>query len=200
MVFLEVPDKAVDDVFTEGMWDSFIRDNLNKGVTRPLAETDISVAGTIDWQSIPADHSHLMILAHLRGDNASVDRVAQFTFNNDSGANYFGESITAQHTTLAAASLLSQGAGKVGAMPGASATANHFATFLMLITDYPGSAYKAVTVLGGDSTGTGTTGQNAEMNGVIWRSTSAINRIILKTDVGNLAVGSKATLYGFGGI
>lgn len=48
LIFTAVPDKATGDIFTEQMWDTYIRDNINLSGNPPRASASTNVA-----QSIP---------------------------------------------------------------------------------------------------------------------------------------------------
>lgn len=199
MTFTTVPDKSVGDPYTEQMWDSYVKDNFNKGVVRPIAEILLgSPAASLDFQSIPADFVHLMVVHALRSDQAVVISGLTMRFNNDTTANYDFQTLDGLAATPSASEGLAQTSMTVGGVPGANANANYFGAGAIFITNYGGvtgnKSYIAIaSAKGGGSTSTIQT----RLVGGGWRTTGvAINRITIATAGTNVVAGSRATLYG----
>lgn len=193
-----VPDKTVGDVFTEQMWDAYIRDNFNIGSWTPIVDTILGVsAANIDWQSIPATFAHLAFELYDRGDAASANQALFLRFNNDSGANYDYEVQTTAATTVTGSEGLAQTSARIGQGPANTAPANVFSGLTAWIEHYSGSTnQKCGHAHGSDKSGTGTGNIIIEMDAFFWRSAAAINRITIFPQSGNFVAGTRATLYG----
>jgi hypothetical protein len=87
----------------------------------------------------------------------------------------------------------------VGTMPAASGPANYAGCSAVDFPHYAGTAFvKTFTAVMSYVTGIAT-GQISTKNGTgVWNSTAAINRLTLQASSGNIAVGSRFTLYGWG--
>lgn len=201
-MFVPVIDKAVDDLFTESMWDTYIKDNLNKGVVRPIAEATLgSSAASIDITSIAADWSHLFLIVYARGDTAAINANVLARFNADTGANYDGQQLYGSGATPNAAESLGATSALAGQMPANSATANRFGSMGILIPHYANSAtHKTLVSMAGLVWGTATGTLRAMLTCGVWRSAAAITQVTLLPSAGNFVTGTRATLYGMGGI
>lgn len=203
MAFTTVVDKTVGDTFTEAMWDTYIKDNMNKGVVRPIAETTLSVAAaSIDFTSIAADWSHLLLVAVLRGTNASAGITANLRFNGDAGANYDRQHLFSNNTTIAASEQVAVAQIDLGGgqIPAATAPADVFGLVLVEIAHYASAKNKVclARVAGKVGSGTGSF-YTFELAG-FWRSNAVITSVALLPSAGNFDIGCRATLYGMGGI
>jgi hypothetical protein len=201
-VFTAVADKAAGSIFTEADWDTFLRDNLNKGVMRPIAEVTLaSPAALIDFTSIAADWSHLQLIAYLRGDTAAAETTVLARLNNDSGANYDYQSGTFSAAVAAAAETLAATSMRVGQCPANTAGANLFSLTVIDLVHYAGATnHKVAASRCAHKRGTASGDLTKYEFGGHWRSTAAINRVTLLPGAGNFQTGSRITLYGMGGI
>jgi len=203
MPFTTVPDKATGDVFTEQMWDAYIRDNLNSGSVRPISDTILgSTATQIDLTSIPASWNALWLLIYARGDAAATVSTLSARFNGDTGANYDTEQILGQGGgTTSASESIGASSASIGNIPAGTAPANTFGAMAHIIPFYTNTALQK-TIIGksaekhGTAAGTITTRTHCAE----WRSTAAINRITILISAGNMVAGTRATLYGVGGL
>lgn len=148
-------------------------------------------AASFDVQNIPQGYKHLLIeLSHL-GTGAGQQNLLM-RFNNDSGANYSGQVITATSGTIAGAGAESTTSMHVGYVY----TDTKAGKTVLQVPDYTGSLQKGVigensVRLSGGFYWVGSAGN--------WASASAINRIALFPASGNFAAGSRLTIYGLGG-
>lgn len=199
MTFATVPDKTVGDPFTEQMWDSYIKDNMNKGVVRPIADSLLvgSVA-SFDFQSILADFAHLRLVLSGRGDNATANIGVQIRMNNDSGANYDYQVFRAAGTTLTGTEFFAQTSIQVANIPGSTATANFFGVCTIEIPGYTGATgFKPIVATNYQQQGSSAGQTITQVLGGSWRSAGvAINRLTVFPAAGNFIAGSRATLYG----
>ncbi|HSV08528.1 MAG TPA: hypothetical protein VLI07_18575 [Candidatus Binatus sp.] len=155
-----------------------------------------SAAATIDFTSIAATYAHLRLEWMLRGDTAAASTALYVRFNNDSGANYCTEVLTASVTTAGAQELASQNQIQIGSIAAATAPANWATAGDMDIPLYAGGWMKHVLVRGGYAVGITTTSLQPRWGAAVWASTAAINRITVLAAAGNLVAGSRVTLYG----
>lgn len=199
MAFTTVVDKSAGDQFTLTMWSTYIRDNLNKGVIRPIAYSLLgSPAASISFSSISAtDFVHLWLIVHGRTTEASVVSGALLRFNGDTSAIYDYQGTQGSASTVVAAEVLAQTFISAGNLPGASATANVFGMSEIWIPNYAQTAFhKNAHVNNAHKGGTSTGTLRIYRNGGAWRSTAAINAVSLTASGGSLAAGTRAILLG----
>ncbi|MGH2962310.1 MAG: hypothetical protein ACRDL3_08975 [Solirubrobacterales bacterium] len=170
---------------------------------RPIAETTLaSDAASIDFISIAADWSHLMLATMGRSSQAaSTLESVNARFNNDGAANYDQQDIRGTGASATATEGLAGTSIAIGQVPAASAPANVFGPTLALIPSYAhATPQKAMVALGGLKWGTTTGTLRFRAAAGFWRSAAAINQITLLLSAGNFAAGTRVTLYGMGGI
>lgn len=204
MTYSTVPDKATGDVFTEAMWDTYLRDNLNKGVVRPIGETIVGAApvASISFTGIAADWSHLRLEMALRGDTVAANLASYIRFNGDSGNNYDAQALYGNGAVAAAVERFAQAQiSDEGQIPGASASASRFSHHVIDILNYADSnKMKAIVATIGRVRGTGAGDYTHLTLAGLWRSTAPITQITILPASGNFVQFSHATLYGKGGI
>ena len=205
MTYVVVPDKAVGDIFTETMWDVSIKDNMNKGVLRPIGDNLLSSgAASVSFSSIAADWAHLLAILFIRMEGLVTFASANIRFNNDSGANYdWVDMANTAATTMNSIESFAQTVISMGNnnLPGASAGANLYGSVYMLIPNYANSSnHKLVTGLVGGKSGTSTGNLRATEFSGFWRSTAAINRVDFFSGSGNFTAGSRFALFAVAGI
>jgi hypothetical protein len=202
MAYSVVPDKASGDIFTETNWDSHILTNLNYAVPRPLGEYVVPVGTTVpDFQftSIPANHTHLMIVFSGRSDAAAPVFETRIQFNGDTGTNYDYQQTVAWNITVT----ILEDQGSVGAMigvhPGASAVASGWGQTVAIIAYYTGTPHKQITSFSHAHAANATSGTDTRLVCGSWRSASIINAInIFPFSGGSWIAGTRALLYGLG--
>lgn len=154
-----------------------------------------------DFTSIPAHWTHLRLVVYVRGTQSAVISDLLLRFNGDTAGNYDSQRFNANGAAMNPGESLAAAFIQLGAVPAATATANSFGEWVIDIAHYAGASnHKVVTAQGSAKYGT-TTGtlQRAGAAG-FWRSTAAANRLTLLLSGGNLAAGSRATLFGMGRI
>lgn len=200
MTYTVVPDKATASVFTEVNWDTHIRDNLNRGVPRPIIDTVLTAEATsITFNAIPADYAHLLILAYVRDTAATIWTGCDMRLNGDSGANYDFQMMQGFGSTPSNGETLAFTAAALGLVPAGNAVANSFGAVCAWIGHYAGTTNNKSYVATSSAKY-----QNAS-NGLVWRSfcghwrsNAAVTSITLIPSTDSFAVGTKATLYGMG--
>lgn len=164
-----------------------------------LDHIELAADATIDFQDIPAGYRHLKIIASVRADNAATESEGRLRINNDSGANYdgnWGHTLGVAEEDQAPAAIVYADLGQLVAD---SAPAQNFTALEITLPDYADTGkYKALMVSLAGARGTAAGDQRSGYAGAIWKSTAAINRLMLWHGVGGgaLKAGSVATLYG----
>jgi hypothetical protein len=200
-VFVTVPDKALNDLFTEAMWDTYIKDDLNTGVVRPIAEATLTgTAASIDITSIAASWSHLFVVLFARSDTAAGNSAPTLRFNGDAGANYDHQSVRGNANAASAAETFAATSARLGTIPANTAGANLFGGIGILIPHYAGANNKTFWSVCAHKQGTATGNLIMDVYSGFWRSNAAITQVTLFPGAGNFATGTRATLYGMGGI
>lgn len=201
MGFTIVPDKANGDVFTEAMWDTYIKDNLNTGVPVLLGESTLgATTASVTFSSIPSSWAHLLVVGYCRTDNAVVAQDCAVRFNSDTGANYDRQ----YHSGAAAATGAGETFGATSAAgwncPGASAGANLFGAFDLWVPYYANSANnKTFCSEWNYKHGTSSGNLGVGVSAGFWRSNSAITSLTLLPQAGSFVSGCRFSLWGYPG-
>jgi len=200
VTFVAVPDKAVGDIFSELMWDASIRDNLNAGVLRPIADNLLgSGAASVTISGIPATFAHLLAIWHTRSDTATATQNQFIRLNADAGANYDYQDFSANNTTLGSAELYATTSIACGQMPAFTAGANLFAVSYCLLLNYANTSnHKCLVGYNGMKQGTATGNIKVYEFAGWYRSTAAIPSITWLPAANNFVTGSRFTVYGIG--
>lgn len=200
MSFTTVVDKSAGDVFTEAMWDTYIRDNLNKGVVRPIGDTILaSSAASITFSSITTDYAHLFIELYARSDSAVTNLTTLLRLNADAGANYNSGAFAPP----AGSNIINWFAESLGGtsiihgwVPGSTATANRFGAHRISIPYYQSAGHKLIHAESSFSFGDLTRESVVAVGGGVWKNVAVINSITLLPSAGNFIAGTRATIYG----
>jgi hypothetical protein len=150
-----------------------------------------SDAAEIDFTSIPATYTDLLLVASLRSADTDGD--------DDAGLKINAVSTNRSYRILrgngAAAASFNNTTDFIGTMPAATSTADSFSSFEIYIPNYAGSTNKSLSATAVQETN-GTTAYMFAFAG-LWSSTSAITQLTLYSRSAlNLKTGSSAFLYG----
>jgi hypothetical protein len=148
----------------------------------------------IDFSSIPATYTDLLLKVSLRSDRALAVDGLVMRFNNDTtSGNYTAKRI---YGTGASSTVFSDSDNRgMAIMNGDTSTASTFANAEIYIPNYAGSTAKSVSA-DGVSENNAAEGYPV-LYAFLWSGTSAINRITISPDVGTLIMQySTAYLYG----
>lgn len=198
--YLVPPTKNPGDLLTSPLWNSFIRDNLDFGMVRPVGDVVLgSSAASVDFTSIPATFAHLLLVLYLRSDAGATSAALNLRLNNDSGANYDLDAISATSGAPSGADSYAGGAISLPGISAGTAPADTFAPYLLFLPGYAGGGNKTVVSVGGYKTGAVVGSLLTDIRTAYWRSNVAINRLTLTTG-GNFVARSRVTVYGMGGI
>lgn len=204
MPYTAPPTKIAGDVLTSALWNTYVRDNFDAGVMRLLADsgTLAASAASIDFTSIPQTFVNLMLVAKVRGDVAAAATALLMRLNNDSGANYNWEQLSAGGTVVSGTGSTSQTSARVGSVVGASGAANRFAVYRILIADYANATEHKPVEATGSSIPDDTTSNwgGVDLYGSVWKAApAALNRVTLLPGSGLFVAKSRVLLYGLPG-
>ncbi len=145
-------------------------------------------ASSIDFTSIPATYTDLVLKISLRGNRASLFDQQYLTINSNTGATMrylLGDGATASSGT---------GANNIGYGDGTTATASTFGNTEVYIPNYAGSNNKSFST---DSvTENNGTNAYASLFASLWSNTAAITSLSITTNSGTILQYSTAYLYG----
>lgn len=173
----------------------------SSGAWTLISTTTLASAGTFDVSSISGSYNDLILVAMLRGTDGGGSDGVLVRLNGDTGNNYSNEYLEYVGTSLSGA--LNEGVSnslhaRIGTVPAAGATANHFGPVEATIVGYASTAWKKVVLWRSNSTASIATsnifvGQGA----TIWNNTAAVNRVQVQgRSTANLATGSVLRIYG----
>ena len=149
-------------------------------------------AANIEFTSIPATYTDLVVKLSGRSTHSSTDTV-QLTFNSN-GSNYDYRSLLGDGSAANSYGGDTSTYLPIQFIPGTSQTASTFSNMEVYIPNYAGSTNKSVST---DSVQeNNATSAYAGLYAHIWSNTSAITSVKLDPVNGNFAQYSTATLYG----
>jgi hypothetical protein len=156
-----------------------------------IATTTLSsAAATIDFTSIAASWTDLRLVVVVSSTSTATN--FQVRFNSDTAANYSSTYLNGNGTAASSGKNTSATNIQFTDVTATSTTVPQMYT--MDIFSYAGSTYK--TALGTSSQDYNGSGSSASIVG-LWRSTSAITSITLKTSgAPTFSIGTTATIYG----
>ena len=161
--------------------------------------TGTGSSGTITFSSVPSTYKHLQIRFIARDTRATTRDDITIGFNSDTGTNYAYHYVYGDGASAVAGGGANAGTGYVGSIAADSASANIVGAGIIDILDYADTnKFKTVRVLNGeDQNGSG----YVYFNSSLWRSTSAITSIDIKTTSGTRYFTTSTTfaLYGIKG-
>lgn len=160
-----------------------------------IATSTVGAGGAsgINFTSIPATYTDLLITISTRISYAGVIAGLYANFNNDyTNGNYSRRALSGNGSSVSSTS----GASfiQIGLAPGNNSTSNTFGNASLYIPNYAGSTTKSASV-------DNVTENNASeayqwITAGLWNSTAAINSINIYSDGGNHVQYATASLYG----
>lgn len=146
-------------------------------------------AASVDFTSIPATYTDLMLTYSLRTTQATVSTSIALTFNG-SGSNFSMRGFYGNGSSATTFTGTTYG----GESDGANATASTFSNNVLYIPNYSGNTNKSYSI---DSTTESNSGTVIQMLVAgLWSQTTAINAISLVAASGTFVEYSSASLYG----
>jgi hypothetical protein len=165
----------------------------------PIALAEASGAGaSYDFTSIPAYWTHLLILCSLQTASGANSDTLKVNFNGDIAGNYLRQRDRFSNATIDALGSVSAGSLDMGECPGIAT--GSFGAYAIWIPNYAAAVKKSVLCIGHMASAIAVGSQYVTINGGIWHSASAINRVTIAAAAGSFVAGSIATLYGMGSI
>ena len=154
-----------------------------------------SSAASVTFSSIPATYTDLVLRASIRSDRAVVTDGLSIAFDSTT-AIYSYRSLVGNGSAASSAFDSSQASANGNTLDGASATSNTFASLEMYIPSYTVSQNKPFSIF--SCTENNATAAEIDAMAYLYRSTSAISTIVIKsvTTAVNLVAGSSFYLYG----
>jgi hypothetical protein len=160
-----------------------------------LIETISGASTTYDFDNIPATFSCLRLVICGRSNVAATNFAVTMTLNGDSGNNYDRQFCYSSSTTLTGAGASAQASMQIGSLTAATASADMAGSITVDFPAYANTTFnKTAQFNWTDFRTLGTTSSYEIGWGAgAWRSTAAINRIVVST---GFVAGSSASLYG----
>lgn len=166
-----------------------------------LIESNIltSSASSVTFSSIPQDYKHLQIRAVGKStDTSSDNRSLLFRMNGVTTSSYRNHELVGTGSTVFSSSFLDTDMWLLDVPASNSEPSQIFGVGVVDILDYTNTS-KNTTVrsLSGKNGSVGT--KVVRLNSGLFLSTNAVTEISVRTQVGNLASGSRFSLYGIRG-
>lgn len=198
MTFIPVPGRASGDYFTESMWDRYVRDNMNKGVMRPIANTLLS-SGTaaVHFSSVPADFEALLLSACVRGTAVATIIQVNVRFNDDASGSYDLEAVQGAGATPSATEAVGATSLNVWDSPAFNSPANAYTGGWLLVLGAARAGHKFG--MGQAMSRLTVSSFAAYHRGFCWRNNAPISKVSFLPSSGNFLTDSRFTLYGLGG-
>jgi hypothetical protein len=192
------PTKAAGNALASSDWNTYIKQNIDKGVVRPLSDTTLgSPVANVDLTGIDQNFGALYLVVRAQSAlAANVDDLC-VRINGDAGANYHFFGFRANNTTVVPNSAFATGVGLLlGECPG-SLFPTRFSSNAMLIPNYASATFrKSAQLEGGFASNAAATSYFDSYSG-FWDSVAAITQLTVRANGGNLVAGTRVTLYGF---
>jgi len=154
-------------------------------------------AANIDFTSIPATFTDLLLKLSARSTQSAFYNYAFFRINNDSTLNYSFRILLADYTSVS--SIQSTGIAQINGalLSGDTATASTFSNNEIYIPNYAGSNYKSVLIDAvAENNSASVSSSGLYLTAGLWPFTTAIDRLTLIPASNDFKEYSTATLYG----
>lgn len=154
-------------------------------------------AASLSISSIPGTYAYLKVVIQARTDRAATSDFIQIKFNNDTGANYYDQTIEGNGGTASAGQDVAQTRGLTMIAMGDTGVTNAFSVHELLIPEYA-STSKVKTMTGTIAAFFNTTSNfQTYAFGGLWNQTAAITSVKVEPIFGtNLKAGTRMTIYG----
>lgn len=168
------------------------------GALTLIERKTLSVAGTLEFASIPQTYADLVLKLHLRATAAVGATNALLRCNSDTNNNYRYSYLYQAAGTVIAGAQINQTSHIVGRLIGSSANGNNFSDISVEIQQYRGSSHKGIRSEF-SSVPSGVVSSDCEHGsfGGLWHVTSAITALSILPGSGtDFEPGTVATLFG----
>jgi len=158
------------------------------------SSTATTSVANIEFTSIPATYTDLVVLLSARGTESQVYNSMKLQFNNAT-TNYSGIEIYGSGSAAASVSRSNTDGGLyIGNVNGNNTTSNSFSNFSIYVPNYAGSNYKSVSVDAVQENNA--TEAYTQFTAGLWSDTSAITSIKFSWSTTTIVQHSTAYLYG----
>lgn len=184
------------DVFH--VYDSGGRTHWGPRAKVALADTLLSsTQASVTFSNIPQTLRNLHLIAKVR-TQSSAAQVIRARLNGDTSTNYASQLIAGITTSITGSRSTSDTSMALGAATPSTAPAGSYSGVNAIFYDYRSTAsWKVMTANGAFDLSTVSTPQIGILNRVsVWASTAAITSMEILNDAGDLAAGTRLTLYG----
>jgi hypothetical protein len=156
------------------------------------AQTLASAAGSVTFSSIPSTYTDLILIVNGRKDTAVNTDAFFCRLNGDGGSNYSSTELNGDGSSATSFRTSNDAYCRLGVIPGTSAGSSIYGVSIVNFLNYANTTTNKSMLTRGSVASGQVTGSVS-----LWRSTAAINSIVLYTaGLGNWASGSIFTLYG----
>jgi hypothetical protein len=161
---------------------------------KKIASVTVGSGGTatLDIQNIPNTYTDLVLKCSFRNETDNTGLT--FTFNNNTSSVYSTRRLEGNGSSASSASSSSAANMNAGRIVPSSYTASTFNNWELYVPNYAGSTNKSISV--DTVTENNATASTQTMVAGLWAQTSAIDRITITAEGGDIAEFSTATLYG----
>lgn len=168
------------------------------GALTLLSTTTLSGTGSFDVSSISGAYNDLILVLIARSTTTATSDLIAARFNNDSGSNYYHQTVLALGTSITAAEVTSSSFFVAGLIAAASSPANNFGVYEMTLCGYASTTWnKPVLWRSIGPLTNAASGDAWRSGGGVWYSTAAINRVsMISNGSGIFASGSQLRIYG----
>ena len=156
-------------------------------------------AASLTVGSIPGTYTGLLCVFNGRGTTAANFVQNTIRFNGDTGTNYDSEEFNATGTSSGFNQQTGQTSGRIGYIPGSTATANRSGSASIHVPEYVNTTFdKLAAGIVGAAFNTAAGGINAGAPSVCWRpaTPAAITSVTMLPASGNYVQGSTLRVYG----
>lgn len=161
-----------------------------------LHDETLGSSAAFDVSSIPGDYDFLELVMNLRSTQSAADNVIIWLNNDTTAANYRRQDLNVSSTTVAGSAADDA---LIGVATGSSDLANNFGELRAFLPDYAGTGrHKHVSAESNERQGASTTA--IRFRRIWWESTSAITRIMIRTDnhpTDTFVTGSRLRIIGW---
>lgn len=162
-----------------------------------LADVLSTGVASVTFSAIPQNYRHLKIIGQIRTTSTAA-QVIRGRLNGDTSTSYASQLIAGVAASVTGGLSTGDTSAALGAATPSTAPSLSFSPLDATIHDYTSTGkWKSVTVSGGFDNSTVATPKPAILNRVsVWTSTAALTSLTILNDVGDIASGSRLSLYG----
>lgn len=171
------------------------RGSSGTGSAALITSVTLGADGTFDVSGLSQAYNDLVLSLIVRGTRASTAEFLQLQLNADTGAHY--DSATMNGASVPATFFAQTSATLSSAMAAATASANQFSVFEIVIFGYASVAFNKTILSHSFNPITAGSSVVIEESGGIWQSSAAVTRVTLfGGTTANLKAGSILRVYG----